>query len=155
MMHDVTFEAIGYTAHLKHCEQELDEDVVKVFNESSIRENSFPENVVAVISGYITPDDNQNPMDAKVFCSVTLRMNAVDETPDPDFNVPMDLLNSIAEMIPLQIKGTNSNKQPLDIERNSWEVVDVNNAQLAPISLVESTTSLEPTIAPKQRRSMR
>lgn len=113
----ITFEAIGFTQHLDACEQELHPEAALGYTEIAQKSGSLPAGVRAVVSGYITPDDHQDPSDAKVFASVTLRVAVPDEAAAELFAVPADLLTQIADLIPLQVDGLN----PLALDSNSWE----------------------------------
>lgn len=122
MLYQVDVEAIGYTAHLSHCEVELEADKIEKINKEIIAEKDG----IKLVAGYITPDDQQDPFDAKVFAVLkfAIEANSEDEANDKGANMDFEELCTIAEMIPMPVKDI-GNLQPLELERNSWEVTDI------------------------------
>ena len=122
MLYQVDVEAMGFTAHLKHCEVDLDADKIQAINNEIIAGNDG----VKLLAGYITPDDGQDPFDAKVFAVLKFEIeaNSEREASDKGDNLDLEELCTIAEMIPMPVKDL-GNLQPLELERDSWEVTDV------------------------------
>jgi len=121
---DVRFEDVAFLADAENNDIELSEQELLGFTETCLKEGTFPEGVVGVVKAYITPDDSvyedgvDEEGDCKVFCSITLRVEAEDADEAAYMDPPEDLLTKIADMI----------STDLDLERD-WENVDYDPAE--------------------------
>jgi len=118
-MYDVTFEDVGFTSRdLSGCE--LAECQGATFTASAKEGGTLPDGVEAVISGYISEDDDQPEDDRKVFVGVTVRVQAENLRSAENFPPPAALMNAVAERM-----AANPNvRNDLDLEGN-WEVMGV------------------------------
>lgn len=119
-MYCVTFESTGFTAHLKHCENSLNEKQIESINSKFHDELKGAQ----LISGHISPDDNQLPYDARIFCVLKFAVSCSRQTEAENFEIDKIILSEIAEQIPQPVKNL-KNMQPMELESDSWEVTDV------------------------------
>lgn len=121
---NVTFESSGYTQDKSILDATCSEQEAQGFNETDKAEGDFPAGIIAVVKGYITPDDGQGDSDIRVFASVTLLIEADSEAKAEAMDPPEDLLTKVADMMGKDFTG----HCVLELEEHAWEVVEVETA---------------------------
>lgn len=121
MQFKVIFEATGFTNDKGLIGQEFGEHEARGFTEVSLAQGTLPEDVRAVIGGYITDDDNQGDSDIHVFVHIDLLIEADSEDQAESMVPPANLLTKISDLM--------SGEFALDLESNSWEVTEVNQIE--------------------------
>jgi len=79
--------------------------------------------VAGVSGGHITEDDAQGGSDVKVFASVALLVEAINEDDAESFNPPAKLLTYLADVM-----GAVDGESLIGLD-GSWEVVDVEESE--------------------------
>lgn len=127
---DVTYEAIGYTTNPSIIDNELSGEDVRGFTDQLRAEGGLPAGIEDVLRGYITVDDEQEgTREKKLFVSVTIRVTAANAEAAEANETPARLLTPIADMM-----GTCDKEVVLDLEANSWEVMDVEEHVIAQVA---------------------
>lgn len=127
---DVTYEAIGYTTNPSIIDNELSGEDARGFTDQLRAEGGLPAGIEDVLRGYITVDDEQEgTREKKLFVSVTIRVTAANAEAAEANETPARLLTPIADMM-----GTCDNEVVLDLEANSWEVMDVEEHVIAQVA---------------------
>lgn len=121
MLFKVTFEASGLTNSKELVGQECSGYEAQGFTEVALAESAFPKNVLAVLGGHITDDDNQGATDIHVFVCVDLLLEVDSENAAKRMVPPFDILNKISDLM--------SGSMDLHLEANSWEVTQVEGSQ--------------------------
>jgi hypothetical protein len=116
MQFKVTFEASGFTNSKELVGQACSEQEAKGYTEVSLAEKTFPKNVLAVLGGRISDDDEQGERDIHVFVCVDLLVEVSGEEAAERVAPPIDLLTKISDLM--------SRGFDLDLEAHSWEVTE-------------------------------
>jgi len=106
---DVTFEDVGFLTDESLSELELSESECGGFTDTSLAEGTFPKGVVGLVKASWSPDDSvykggkDEEGDIKVFVSITLRVEAEDESEADYMTPPEGLLTRITDMLGTEI----------------------------------------------------
>ena len=133
MKFKATFEASGFTNQKDLVDQKCTEEQARDFTEASRYDGTFPKNVLAVLGGHITDDDNQGESNIHVFVCVDLLIDVESEDLAERMKPPEDLLAKIADLMSTDFE--------LDLEAHSWEVTEV---QVQPEQTKQSRPRMRP-----------
>lgn len=85
------------------------------FTQVSVKEETFPKGVLAVLEGHISADGEVGGGEQKLFASILLRVEAKNESEAENFPPPANLLSKIVDMMALEVSTS--------LEGN-WEVLE-------------------------------
>lgn len=108
----VSYEATGFTNNGKLVGRALDEPQTAQLNAATL-----PANVISVIGGYITDDDDQGKTDIHLFVHVDILVEANSEEEADAMEPPSEFLGQIADLM--------SGGKDLDLDVHSWETTEV------------------------------
>lgn len=125
MLFNITWEATSFANSNSILDAELSEYSMSTYPKVCKAEGKLPEGVQTIIKGYITADDHQDDeSDIHAFVSITLQYEAPSLEAAEKLKPPTEFLSKIAETL-----GTDSSGDlQLDLERNSWEITDIEEA---------------------------
>lgn len=118
---EVTFESSGFVSSNDVVGSEISTLAALGFTEVAAKEGLFPAGVKSLVRGYVTDDDGgAEDGQTKVFVSVTLLVDAENETLADEFVPPEALLTRITDSL-LGVEGESS----ISLDDHAWEVVEV------------------------------
>jgi len=115
----VVYEVVAFTEDASHTSDELHEQFVIGFNETSNEEGLFPQNIVALKDGNVTEDDLQRgKSNIRCFIAVSLIVSAESEEAARAMVPPEGLLTRVAD----SLCTDENNEVVLHIE-GAWRVL--------------------------------